>query len=82
MWILDVVCNKSYFGEVQEDVLGRCTEQSIYAPRAEVLSFYQYSATEKKQAWWLMKCPFKYSPKVMFLLEIPENSKVIASELL
>ena len=35
---------------------------------------------EKKQAGWLRKCLFKYSTEVRFVLEILENSKVIASE--
>ena len=36
--------------------------------------------SRKKQAWWLMKCLFKYPTEVRFVLEILENSKVIASE--
>ena len=36
---------------------------------------------QKKQAGWLRKCLFKYSIEVRFVLEILENSKVIASEL-
>ena len=40
-YILDVICNKFYLGEVQEEALGQCTEQGISAPRKEVLSLYQ-----------------------------------------
>ena len=47
-YILDVICNRFYFGEVQEDVLGQCSEQGILAPRKESLSVYQWSAPEKK----------------------------------
>ena len=36
---------------------------------------------QKKQARWLRKCHFKYSTEVAFVLEVLENSKVIASEL-
>ena len=43
-YILDVLCNKFYFGEVQEEVLGQCSGQdSITANRREVLSVYQWS---------------------------------------
>ena len=37
--------------------------------------------SRKKQAWWLIKWFLKYSTEVRFVLEIPENPKVIASEL-
>ena len=36
---------------------------------------------QEKQAGWLRKCLFKYSTEVTVVLEIQENSKVIASEL-
>ena len=42
---------------------------------------YQWSVPVKKHAGWLRKCLFKYSTEVRFVLEILENSKVIASEL-
>ena len=32
-----------YFGEIQEEVLGQCSGQSISAPRKEGLSIYQWS---------------------------------------
>ena len=40
-YILDVICNRFYLGEVQEDVIGQCTGQGISEPRAEGLSVYQ-----------------------------------------
>ena len=52
----------------------------VSAPRKEGLSAYQWSVPEKQQARWLRKCLFKYSTEVRFVLEILENSKVIASE--
>ena len=48
MYILDVICNRFYFGEVQEEVLVQCTEQGISAPRIEDLSYYQQSASERE----------------------------------
>ena len=36
---------------------------------------------QKRQAGWLRKCFFKYSTEVTVVLEIQENSKVIANEL-
>ena len=53
----------------------------ISAPRTEGLFVYQWSVPDKKQSWWLMKCLFKYSTEIRFVLEILGNSKVIASEL-
>ena len=47
-YILDVICNRFYFGEVQEEVLGQCSGQGISAPREEGLSVYQWSDPEKK----------------------------------
>ena len=53
----------------------------ISAPRTEGPSVYQWAAPEKKKkAGWLRKCLLKYSTEVRFILEILENSKVIASE--
>ena len=54
----------------------------ILRPKTEGLSVCQWSVLEKKKhAWWLIKCLFKYSTEVSFVLETPEKSKVIASEL-
>ena len=53
----------------------------ISTAKAKGISVYQWSFPEKKQAWWLMKCLFKYSTEVRFVLEILEKSKVIASEI-
>ena len=57
VYILDVICNRLYFGEIQEEVLGQCTGQGISEARVESLSVYQRSVPEKKkQAGWLRKC--------------------------
>ena len=51
--ISDVICNRFCFWEVQEEVLGHCSGQSISAPRTEGLSFYQWSVPVKnKQSGW------------------------------
>ena len=47
-YILDVICSRFYFGEVQEEVLGQCTGQDIPAPRTEGLPVLSISAPEKK----------------------------------
>ena len=49
-YILDVICCKFYFGEVQEEVLGQCRgSQGISAPRTECLSVCQWSVPEKNK---------------------------------
>ena len=55
---MDVICNKFYFGEIQEEVIGQCTEQGISAPRTESLSFYQYPAPEKETGRVVEEMPF------------------------
>ena len=35
-YILDVICNRFYFGEVQKEVLGKCSGQGISVTREEV----------------------------------------------
>ena len=52
----------------------------ISAPKTEDPSVYR-GLFQKRQAGWLRKCFFKYSTEVTVVLEIQENSKVIASEL-
>ena len=47
-YILDVIYNRFYFGEVQENVLRQCSGQGVSAPRKEGLSVYQWSVPEKK----------------------------------
>ena len=47
-YILDVICNRFYFWEVQEEVLGECNRQGISAPIKEGMSVYQWSVQEKK----------------------------------
>ena len=48
---LDVICNRSYFGEIQENVPGQCNGEGISAPRT--VSFYQWSVPEKNdQSSW------------------------------
>ena len=77
-YILDEVCNRFYFEEVQEEVLGHCSGQGISAPRTEGLSAYYWSGPEKKQAGWLRKCLCKYSTEVSrFVLEILEKAKFV-----
>ena len=79
-YILDVICNIFYFGEVQEEVLGQCSGQGISVPREESLFVYQWSVSEKKQAGWLRKCLCKCSTEVSrFVMEILGKSKFITS---
>ena len=52
MYILDVICNKFYFGEVQEDVPGQCSGQGISAPRKEGLSISGLFQKKNKQGGW------------------------------
>ena len=47
-YILDVICNRFYFGEVQE-VLGQFSEQDILATRKEGLFVFQWSVPEKNK---------------------------------
>ena len=56
-YILDVICNRFYLGEVQEDVIGQCTGQGISEPRAEGLSVYQQSVPEKKTSRMVEEIP-------------------------
>ena len=49
MYIIDAICNRFYFGEVKEKVLGQCIGQDISAPRAEGLFIYQWSVQEKNK---------------------------------
>ena len=32
MYIFDVICDRFYFGEVHEEVLGQCSRQKVLAP--------------------------------------------------
>ena len=47
-YILDVICDRFYFEEVQEEVLGQCSGQGVSVPRKEDPSVYQWSVPEKK----------------------------------
>ena len=79
-YILDVICNRFYFGEVQKEVLRQPSGQGISAPGKEGLSVYQWFVPEKKQAGWLRKCLCKYFTELSsFILEIPGKSKFIVS---
>ena len=79
---MDVVCNKFYFGEVQERVLDKCSEQGNISQHIEQKVHLSISGLfQKKQAGWLRKYLFKYSTEVSFVLEILEKSKFISSEL-
>ena len=81
-YVLDVICNKFYFGEVQKKDLGHCSGQGIYlsTQNRRSICLSVGCSRKKKQAGWLRKCLLKYSTEVRFILEILENSKVIASE--
>ena len=60
-YILDVICNRYYFGEVQEQVLDQCSGQGISAPR-NGLSVCQFQK-EKKQGSWgnaFVNTPLKF----------------------
>ena len=71
-YVLDVICNRFYFGEVQEEVLGQYSGEGISAPRKEGLSVYQWSVPNKR-AGWLRKCLCKYSSEVFrFVLKLWE----------
>ena len=48
MHILDVICNRFYFGEVQKEVLRQCSGQDTSALKKESLFVYQLSVPEKK----------------------------------
>ena len=50
VYILDVICNRFYFVEVQEEVIGYCSEKGILRPRTEGLSVYQWPVSEKKSS--------------------------------
>ena len=58
MYILDVICNRFYFEDVQEEVLGQFSGQGISAPRKESLSVHQRSVPEKKTSRVVEKMPF------------------------
>ena len=81
-YILDVICNKFYFGE-ERKLLGQCSGQGRFISQHLEQKVYLSisSLFRKEKAGWLRKCLFKYSTEVRFVLEILENSKVIASEL-
>ena len=79
-YILDVICNRCYCGNVQEEVLGQCCEQGISISRTEGVSSISclFQKKNKMRGWGNALC--KYSTEVSrFVLEILEKSKVIAS---
>ena len=77
-----LICNKFYFGEVQEEVQANSVGRVyISAPRKEGLSVYQWSLSEKNKHVGWGNAFFKYSTEVWYVLEILENSKFIANEL-
>ena len=50
--VLDVICNKFYFGEVREEVLGQCSKWAGYISQhleQKGLSVYQCSVPEKNK---------------------------------
>ena len=74
-YILDVIWNRFYFRDVQEEVLAQWRGEGISAPREKGLFVYLLSVPEKKkQAGWLGKCLCKYSTEVSrFVSEILEK---------
>ena len=50
-YILDVICNRYYFGEVQEEVLGQCSQLPVKKVYLSISGLFQ-----KKKAGWLRKC--------------------------
>ena len=54
--ILDVICNRFYFEEIQKEILGQYIGQCILAPRTEDPFVSQWSVPEKKEAKRLRKC--------------------------
>ena len=79
-YILDVICNRFYCGEVHEEVPSQYSWKGVLAPRKRGLSVYHWSVPGKEQAGWLKKCFCKYSIDVSrFVLKIAEKSKFIAS---
>ena len=63
-YILGVIFNRFYFGEVQEEVLGQWSGEGILAPRREGLSVYQWSVPDiNKQSGWgnaFVNTPLKF----------------------
>ena len=47
-YILNVICNRLYFGEIQEEVLGQCSGQGISEARTE--SLFAISGLFQKKA--------------------------------
>ena len=77
---MDVIYNKFYFGEVQEEVLSQRSGNDISARRKIGLSVCPGSVPDKNQAGWLRKCLCKHSTEVsMFVLEIMEKLKFTGS---
>ena len=82
--ILDVMCNRFYFGEAKEEVLGQRSWQAAYLSTLNKGSIF-LSSSEKKQkkqktSSEVEEMPCEYSPEVSkFVLKNQEKSKVIAS---
>ena len=80
MYILDVICDRFYFGEVQEEVLGQCGGQGILAIRKEGYLSINGLFQEKETSMEVEECFCKYSTDISrFVLEILEKSMFIAS---
>ena len=73
-----------YFGEVQEEFLGQHVTQAgyIFQHLEQKVCLLSVVSSRKIQGGWFRKCLFKQSTEVRFVLEILENSKVMASKLL
>ena len=46
---MGIICNRFYFREVQQEVIGQCSGKGISAPRAEGLSVYQWPVPGKNK---------------------------------
>ena len=51
-YILDVICDRFYFGEVQQDVLGQCNAQGISVPKTEGLIAFQWYVEKNMIIAW------------------------------
>ena len=80
-YILDVVCNRFYFGE-NSGRSSRPVQCAGYltTQKRRSICLSAVCSRKKKQAGWLRKCLCKYSTEVSrFVLEILVKSKFIAS---
>ena len=78
---MDVICNRFDFTEVREEV--HAMGMVSHHPDQKVCLYISDLFQKKKEAGWLKKCLCKYLTEISrFVLDILENSKVIANVLL